>query len=567
MDAPMAKPLGLTQRGGAWQLRIVVPADLQAHYGRKDFRISLGRGERAQVQARAHQLRAEREAEFASVRKSINAQPLDKVTPELASAFAQGVTAKVLAQDDEAREGAEMRHVLRELVAVIDAPRARLQIPTGAPEVPQQASPFEGLSDREAEVMAGLNAAAEGQAATALARRELSAVLPLADQVARSMGLAVNWKAPDGIAALRECLGAMRNAYRDRVKRDEGEFIPTPAAPSGAPVVPAAQAHTLDDVFPLWKAERKPAPGTAKKMGYSMRLFDGCLPGRYIESLTKADATAFIAHLRKGCAADKTAKDHFDNIKSLLNFAKVHLDWLQSNPWEGRKVEVKQSNTRELWQGDDLVKLFKSPLFTSYRLPAMKAAGGDAAYWVPLLGLYTGARAGELCQLRLVDIAEDEGGLSLHIVRDAGDAEEGTPGTSVKNASTQRRIPVHPELVRLGFADYVAARRRAGDALLFPAVERAPGRSAAEYFSDWFAVYRGEQGVKRDYLDFHSLRHTVRTRLVDAGVDDVVADRLTGHTIHGSTGAKRYTRFGLPLLREALSKLAYPELQLKRVYG
>ena len=48
-------------------------------------------------------------------------------------------------------------------------------------------------------------------------------------------------------------------------------------------------------------------------------------------------------------------------------------------------------------------------MFTRYDLPRDAKAGHDGAYWVPLLGLYTGARPGELCQLRVADVLDVEG--------------------------------------------------------------------------------------------------------------------------------------------------------------
>jgi len=66
MKDEMAKPLGLAQRGGSYQLRIVIPKDLRGHYGdRTDFRISLGKLDKALAYPLAHRPRAEKESEFA----------------------------------------------------------------------------------------------------------------------------------------------------------------------------------------------------------------------------------------------------------------------------------------------------------------------------------------------------------------------------------------------------------------------------------------------------------------------------------------------------------------------
>jgi integrase len=154
--------------------------------------------------------------------------------------------------------------------------------------------------------------------------------------------------------------------------------------------------------------------------------------------------------------------------------------------------------------------------------------------------------------------------MTLAILNDAGSEEDGVLETSTKNHSTQRRVPVHSALVALGFDDYVQRMRGQGAAALFPDIVRAVDRPAGEYFSDWFSAYRKAQGIAQRYLDFHAFRHTVRTRLTDAGVEDVISSALMGHT-SGSTGRRVYDH-STATLRPALDKLQFPELSLKRCY-
>jgi integrase len=562
MENKVAKPLGLTSRGGSLQLRIIIPQDLREAYGgRKDFRISLGKLDRALGWPLAHRIRAEKEAEFAEKRKELNAQQIDYVTPDLAVALAERVYAELMTGDDAAREDPQISEALQELANITD-PFQALRIPTEE-QSPQSTSESVGLTSEAANALAGLNKVAEGESAINLARRNLTAVKSLADNAARKMGLLINWTTEDGRAALKRCLEAYRKGWKDRVQRDEGEIIETPVI---RPVkAESIKEHYISDVVPLWESVKQPAASTKGKMGYSVKLFNECFPGKSLKELTKADGTKFISFLLEKCSAQKTAKDHFDNVKSLLNFACDHQDWISGNPWKAHGVTVKKSRPRKPWTSEDLIKLFDSDLFKSYSLPTTANAGKDAAYWVPLLGLYTGARQSELCQLRLEDVVKGEEGLTLSIIQDLGDEEDDTPETSVKNLTTQRRIPVHSELIRLGFADYVEARKRAGDKRLFPAIPLAPGRPAGEYFSDWFRNYRNAQGITKRYMDFHAFRHTSRTRLTDAGVEDVVSAALMGHTATGSMGQKRYDH-SMAKLRPALELLSFPELNLKRVY-
>jgi len=62
--------------------------------------------------------------------------------------------------------------------------------------------------------------------------------------------------------------------------------------------------------------------------------------------------------------------------------------------------------SRELLLADDLKKLFASPVFTEGDRPA--GGKGEAAFWLPLLALFTGARQGELAGLRASDVETDE---------------------------------------------------------------------------------------------------------------------------------------------------------------
>lgn len=566
----MAKPIGLAPRGQAKQLRICIPKDLwDAYGGRKDIRISLGKLDAAEAKVQAHRIRAEKDAEFLAKRRELGLAPLEvvHVTPDLAVAIAQGVYALGLEQDEALRTSQEAHVALNE-VAWLSRAHHRLNIPPSASDA--QWSPLMGLSDSAAEALAGINAIAEGRSAVSLARRQLLAVKPAAELVAKRMGLAVDWSTPGAVDALRMSLEAHRRAWRDRVQRDAGEAIATPEMPRAPASAEGAQkqaTHRLEDVFNKWKASGdNPTDATVRKKRVAVRLYEEFTQDAPIESLTPEQGGEFAGWLLTKCKAEKTAKDHLDNVKSLLNKATKAggLGWLAENPWAGHRVKVRKQNIRKPWTSENLVKLFESPLFLRYELPATRSAGGAAAYWVPLLGIYTGARQSELCQLRVADIEAMADGWALHITCEAASDEEGLTETGTKTQESVRRIPVPRALVELGFIDYVNDTKQAGHVVLFPDVVRAPDRPAGEYFSDWFLIYRRAQGVDKRWVDFHAFRHTAATRLIDAGVSDSVADYLSGHASDKRGSARRYKH--MQDLRAQQDKLTYPELKLQRVY-
>src|SRR5207249_331618 len=78
---------------------------------------------------------------------------------------------------------------------------------------------------------------------------------------------------------------------------------------------------------------------------------------------------------------------------------------------------------------------------------------GAANYWLPYLALYTGARLEELAQLRVVDVKIEDGIAYLDI--------HGLDGRRVKTRSPERKVPLHPELLRIGLLRYVEEQRAA----------------------------------------------------------------------------------------------------------
>jgi integrase len=182
---------------------------------------------------------------------------------------------------------------------------------------------------------------------------------------------------------------------------------------------------------------------------------------------------------------------------------------------------------------------------------------------LPLLGLYTGARQGELAPSVTEDAAT--GTYSIAIVED--DAR----GVRLKTASSRRIVPVHPELHRLGFLRLVDARRQAEGpkAALFPLLKPGPRGGYAEGWSKWFGRYIRTNGITNKARVFHSFRHSFKDALRAAGVSEDVNDALTGHSGGGvgrTYGAKDMTRrFGMPRLAEAVMKVEYPGLDLSHL--
>lgn len=212
----------------------------------------------------------------------------------------------------------------------------------------------------------------------------------------------------------------------------------------------------------------------------------------------------------------------------------------------------KASEQRDMWERDELGRLFATPVWTGCASPARRTKPGsfvvrDEKFWLPLIAVFSGMRQEEICQLRVEDIRQEEGVWFIDV--------NDRPPRKLKNATAVRRVPIHSELIRLGFLAHIDKQRRVRQPRVFPGLE--PGGADARLghaFTKWFTRYRRDVGVYRVGLDFHSFRHTATTLMHQAGVASAVIDHVTGHATAGETA--RYTkRSTLSQLRTAIEAI------------
>lgn len=235
-------------------------------------------------------------------------------------------------------------------------------------------------------------------------------------------------------------------------------------------------------------------------------------------------------------------------------------DAVWANPFANMKLEEDQPD-REPWEIEDLRLLFASSVYTQGHRP--KGGAGEAAYWLPLLGLFTGGRRGELAALTTSDINTDHAtGIAYLVI-----TEDPELKAKVKTARSRRVVPLHPELLRIGFLELVQSRAaESQNGLLFPLLRRGPKGGYGEAWSKWFGHYIRGIGVCNTNRVFHSLRHNFKDALRQGGAGDEISDALTGHSGGGvgrTYGAKDMLgRFGANRLYEAVASVKYPGLEL-----
>lgn len=167
------------------------------------------------------------------------------------------------------------------------------------------------------------------------------------------------------------------------------------------------------------------------------------------------------------------------------------------------------------------------------------------------MGLYTGTRLGELCQLRTADVQKVE---DIHVLVLTNEGE----GQSIKSDASHRSVPIHSELIRLGFLKYVEAVKKTRSNSLWPALPLRKGKPS-DFFGRWFGEHCKALGLTPT---FHYLRHTVRPLMRKAGHSEGTMDKVTGHKTVGSIGTTVYDHRTLQEVQEAVEAIQYPALKL-----
>jgi integrase len=185
---------------------------------------------------------------------------------------------------------------------------------------------------------------------------------------------------------------------------------------------------------------------------------------------------------------------YIGKTSGLLKWAKRNC-YLNENYLEGMTIQKKtrDSEARDIFTPEDLHALFYSKEYKEDRHP------NSYCFWVPIIGLFTGMRLNEICQLHLEDIRQ-EGGVWLFDVNDMGSKK-------LKTVSSNRLIPLHSFLVEDLKLPQYAANLSNKEGRLFPELEkRRDGYGATA--SKWFGRYKKRCGLSGRKKSLHSFRHT-----------------------------------------------------------
>lgn len=256
-----------------------------------------------------------------------------------------------------------------------------------------------------------------------------------------------------------------------------------------------------------------------------------------------------------------TIRKHFGNLNHFLKHVRGNGFELEDWTFEGlRPKKPKLGSIRKQQhkpKPDEIKPIFSSPIYTgSLNNDRGRKKPGphvfhDAAYFLPVMFSYLGARRSEFAGLALNDIAEDDDGLVL-ILRT-------NKFRGLKTEQSERLLPLPDELVRLGFLEYCAALQDLGYEAVFPDLfsDKTTNDPGDRFYDVFLPIMKQSLGEKMWDRAFHALRHGMADTLLQAGVPPLVIDDISGRLSQGSETSLRYTNPArVPLMRDALSK--YP---------
>jgi integrase len=492
---------------------------------------------------------------------------------------------QTLADDEELRFGG--RAIVERNVEWIKNENPEFVLPYPIESVPEFGLTSEQLVENRGQTADALTTARE-----LLAMGDIKAIEDEVNLLLSQFDIDLDRKSPSYRELATNVLRAYVRGLEAIDKRNAGEVIETPKFSLGSP---SPASGTLREALEGWKKERARPEDTLSEYTRAVEMFiqlHGNLPVAHIkrpQAREFREALQLVPRTRSGTLQDASldtlvrwGREHPEAPKVSVGTVNKQLGAVQAVglwgfrnglvpddvPWTDpfQRMRLReQRSTRGPFDAEGLRKIFAAPVFTKQEIP--EGGKGAAAVWLPLLALFAGGRQAEFGGLRASNIREDPdtGSSLMWIVADK------KVGRSLKNETSERVVPIHSELCKLGFLEFVDSRRREGGerTWLFPAI--APNqRGGLKAWSKWWGKYlRDHIGIEDRDLVFHSFRHGFTDRARAAGVPTEVRKALMGHadnTVSGGYGARNMlVRWGVTVLKEAVEKISYPGLDLSRV--
>lgn len=207
---------------------------------------------------------------------------------------------------------------------------------------------------------------------------------------------------------------------------------------------------------------------------------------------------------------------------------------------EGKRAT--RSTGRAPFIDTEITAITSCPVYTGsasrhYRYsPGKDIFADDHIYWAPLVTMHAGMRVTEIGLLEY-DQLQDWYGRPTLVLELAEDANQGDGTRGYKTGNALRRVPIHQQLIDIGFLDFLEHQREKGHKKPFPdwaphIKGKAQGTPEVHYDADFFNAHRGKWRVPKERqskLTFHSFRGFFIQACHDARIDPYTILKMVGH--------------------------------------
>lgn len=265
-----------------------------------------------------------------------------------------------------------------------------------------------------------------------------------------------------------------------------------------------------------------------------------------------------------------TVSKHLSGVSTFFKWLCVE-GYIDRNIFDGLSPRLKlDGKKRAAFSEEQLRRLFKSPLFTGCsgegNIIAYSTPGSflvrDWRFWLPLMSAFSAARLSELAQLEVSDVRKIEGIYCLDINAD------GEGDKTLKSEWSKRLVPVHSQLLKVGFGRFVDNMRSKGAIRLFPELDR-DSLGSFSYASKWFGKYLKRMEFEPNSRDeipvFHSFRHSAVTQM-GKELGDSEIQPLIGHEALTTTkGYREAATYSVEKRQRFIELIKYDGLNLRGI--
>jgi site-specific recombinase XerD len=269
------------------------------------------------------------------------------------------------------------------------------------------------------------------------------------------------------------------------------------------------------------KAESQHTSGTLDRYTKTINMFLSLLNNKEfpLEDIDRELALDFIAQHRRNMSGS-TLYGHISRLKTLWEFAYRHA-WIRGdNPFDRHMINTtKDRKKKQPFSSEEMSTLIK---IVQQESPSMRLL-----VWV---GLYTGARISELISIKITSIKEENELLMVGIALD----HQG------KTQAASRSIPIPSRCIELFNFVKIEAESISSKYLFHDLVTIRDDGRLAYGVTKAFGVIKKKHITTSSDKGFHSFRVMMATALQQAGVSELIAAYLLGHSRKGLTMSYGY---------------------------